>query len=77
MHLAIPAFIGGVGGPEMLIILGIAILLFGANKLPELARSSGQAMGEFKKGRQEIETEIREAAAGKESTSEETVQETA
>lgn len=62
MHSLVPAFIGGVGGPEMLVILGIAILLFGANKLPELARSSGQAMGEFKKGRAEIETELREAA---------------
>ncbi|WP_370628421.1 twin-arginine translocase TatA/TatE family subunit [Halorientalis salina] len=49
---------------EMIVILAIAVLLFGANKLPDLARSSGQAMGEFKKGRQEIEEEIREAAAG-------------
>jgi sec-independent protein translocase protein TatA len=50
------------GGMELMIILGIAILLFGANKIPELARSSGQAMGEFKKGREEIEDEIRDAA---------------
>ncbi|MFC7069693.1 twin-arginine translocase TatA/TatE family subunit [Halobaculum lipolyticum] len=51
------------GGPEMLVILLIVVLLFGANKLPQLARSSGQAMGEFKKGREEIEHELREAAA--------------
>ena len=76
MQSIVPAFIGGVGGPEMLIILGIAILLFGANKLPELARSSGQAMGEFKKGRQEIESELREAARA-DSTSEEQTKETA
>jgi sec-independent protein translocase protein TatA len=58
----IQLFVGVPGGPELLIILGIAVLLFGANKLPALARSSGQALGEFKKGRQEIEAELREAA---------------
>lgn len=72
MQSIIPAFIGGVGGPEMLIILAIAILLFGANKLPELARSSGQAMGEFKKGRNEIENEIREAARAEPAADEQT-----
>lgn len=50
------------GGMEMLIILLIAVLLFGADKLPELARASGEAMGEFKRGREEIERDIREAA---------------
>ncbi|MFB6082651.1 MAG: twin-arginine translocase TatA/TatE family subunit [Halorientalis sp.] len=58
----IQLFVGVPGGPELLIILGIAVLLFGANKLPALARSSGQALGEFKKGRQELEDELREAA---------------
>lgn len=52
-------FIGGVGGPELLIVLVIAVFLFGADKLPKLARSSGQAMGEFQKGRDEIEKDIR------------------
>lgn len=59
----IPAFIAVPGGLEMAVILLIAILLFGANKLPGLARSVGQATGEFKKGRQEIERELKEAAA--------------
>jgi len=54
-------FIGMPGGLELLAILAIAILLFGANKLPGLARSSGQAIGEFKKGRDQIEREIRGA----------------
>jgi sec-independent protein translocase protein TatA len=54
---ATPAF-ALPGGPELFIILAIAVLLFGANKLPELARSSGQAMGEFKRGRQELEAEL-------------------
>ena len=52
-------FVGAPGGMELMIILFIAILLFGANKIPELARSSGQAMGEFKRGREEIENEIK------------------
>lgn len=50
------------GGPEMIVILLIVVLLFGANKLPKLARSSGQALGEFKRGREEIEEELREVA---------------
>jgi sec-independent protein translocase protein TatA len=39
-----------LGAPELLIILVIAFLLFGANKLPKLARSLGQASKEFKAG---------------------------
>lgn len=38
----------GLGAPEMLIILGIIVLLFGASKLPELARGSGRALRIFK-----------------------------
>ena len=53
-----PLFIGGLGPPELLLIAGILILLFGASKLPELARSMGSATGEFKKGRQEVEEEL-------------------
>jgi sec-independent protein translocase protein TatA len=45
---------------EMVVILLIAVLLFGANKIPKLARSTGQAMGEFQKGRQEVEEELEE-----------------
>ncbi|NHN58144.1 twin-arginine translocase TatA/TatE family subunit [Halorussus sp. JP-T4] len=45
---------------EMMVILLIAVLLFGANKIPKLARSTGEAMGEFKKGRQEVEEELQE-----------------
>ncbi|ELZ26793.1 twin-arginine translocation protein, TatA/E family subunit [Halogeometricum pallidum JCM 14848] len=55
----VPLFPGIPGGPELLIVLLIVVLLFGANKLPQLARSSGQAMGEFKRGREEIDQELR------------------
>lgn len=54
----IPLFGPVPGGMEMMVILLIAVLLFGANKIPKLARSTGEAMGEFKKGRQDIEDEL-------------------
>lgn len=38
------------GTPELLIILAILLLLFGASKLPKLARSIGESAGELKKG---------------------------
>ena len=38
------------GGPELIIILVVLLFLFGAKKLPELARSMGQASKEFKAG---------------------------
>jgi sec-independent protein translocase protein TatA len=42
-----------IGAPEIIIVLIIVILLFGAKKVPELARSLGQAQREFKKGTKE------------------------
>jgi len=53
---------GGLGGPEVLIIAGVLILLFGAKKLPEMARSLGKAKGEFKKGIDEEEVERAKSA---------------
>jgi len=41
-------FRGGIGAPEILIILGVVVLLFGGKKLPELARGSGKALRIFK-----------------------------
>lgn len=51
------------GGPELIFILVIVLLLFGAKKLPELARGLGQSLGEFKKARDEFEREIHKTAA--------------
>lgn len=56
----VPLFGPVPGGMEMVVILLIAVLLFGANKIPKLARSTGQAMGEFQKGRQQVEKELEE-----------------
>ena len=43
-----PLLIGGLGTPELIIIFAVIILLFGASKLPELARGSGRALRIFK-----------------------------
>ena len=40
--------IGSLGAPELLIVLAVLVLLFGASKLPELARGSGRALRIFK-----------------------------
>jgi len=58
--MSLVLFPGVPGGLEMAVILLIAVLLFGANKIPKLARSTGQAMGEFRRGREEIEQELDE-----------------
>ena len=39
-----------MGGPELLIVLAVVLLLFGAKKVPDLARSLGQAKREFDEG---------------------------
>ncbi|MBL9203643.1 MAG: twin-arginine translocase TatA/TatE family subunit [Opitutaceae bacterium] len=39
----------GLGGPELLLILAVVLLLFGAKKLPELAKGLGRSVKEFKK----------------------------
>lgn len=53
------AFAGLPGGPEVLVVLFVILLLFGAKKLPELSRSLGKSLGEFKKGKEDLEREIR------------------
>jgi len=40
----------GIGTPELIVILVILVLLFGARKLPELAKSIGESMKELRKG---------------------------
>lgn len=46
------------GGPEVLVILMIIVLLFGTEKIPQLAGAIGEAQAEFEKSRQEVETEL-------------------
>ena len=47
-----------LGGQEMIVIFVIILLLFGAKKIPELARGLGKSMGEFKRAREDFEREI-------------------
>jgi sec-independent protein translocase protein TatA len=55
----------GLGLPEIILILvAVVILFFGGKKLTEIARGLGRFTGEFKKGRVEIEKEIKEAEKG-------------
>jgi len=49
--------IGPLGLPEMLIILAIVILIFGANRLPELGKGIGQGIKNFKSGMKQESTE--------------------
>ena len=49
-----------IGTQELIIILVLVLLLFGASKLPELARSMGKSIGEFKKAQTESEKEMKE-----------------
>jgi len=52
-------------GPDMMVILLIVLLLFGAKKLPELAGGMGRAVKEFSAARDEIERELTESKSGK------------
>ncbi len=48
--MAVSGFIGGFGPTEILLILLIVLVLFGASRIPDLARSMGKGVSEFKKG---------------------------
>ncbi len=65
------AFLQGIGAPELILILVIVLLLFGAKKLPEMARSLGKSSREFKKGMREgsVEDEPAEPVGDKDEQS--------
>ena len=50
-----------LGWPEIVLILLVVLLLFGANRIPEIARSLGKATKEFKRARDEFADEIKKA----------------
>ena len=50
----------GIGMPELLVILGLALILLGPKKLPQLARSLGKTMGELRKATDDLKDTISE-----------------
>lgn len=53
----------GIGGSELVFIIFIAIMLFGADKIPEVARTLGKGMQQLKNATDDIKTEIHKTAA--------------
>ena len=51
---------GSIGMPELVIILVVALIIFGPRKLPELGRSLGRSIGEFKKASNELRSTLEE-----------------
>src|ERR1700712_5747444 len=55
------AILSNLAGPDLIIVLLIVLVLFGAKKLPELARGMGQAVKEFQKAKDEFSDELHKA----------------
>src|SRR5882762_6586274 len=55
-------FAAFLGGWEIILILAVVLILFGAKKLPELAKGLGQGIREFKKASSEVTNELQRAA---------------
>jgi len=51
-----------IGGPEILVIMLIVVMLFGANKIPEIARGLGKGMRQIKDATNDIKREIKDSA---------------
>ena len=51
-------FLGFIGTPEILLILVVALLLFGADRLPSIARSLGRAFDEFRRAANDLTREV-------------------
>ena len=49
----------GIGGPELLLILGLALIVLGPKKLPELARALGKGLAEFRRATDDLKDEFR------------------
>ena len=62
-----------IGIPELIVILVIALVIFGPKKIPEIANSLGKSINEFKRGAREVETSVRkELEAGEAKATDET-----
>lgn len=61
MQTPLLLFLGDLGGGELLLIMVVILIFFGANKIPELARGLGKGIREFKDASREIRSEIENA----------------
>jgi sec-independent protein translocase protein TatA len=52
----------GIGGGELILIIFIALMLFGSDKIPEIARALGKGMAQLKNATNEIKSEIQKGA---------------
>ena len=57
------AFIGDIGGGEIMLVALVVLMLFGGEKMPELARSLGKALRELKKVTSGVEEQLKQAMA--------------
>lgn len=53
-----------IGGPEILVILLVILLLFGSKRIPEFAKMMGKGMNEFRKATEDIKREINDETKG-------------
>ncbi len=56
-------FIGNIGPWELVLVLVIALIIFGPGKLPEVARSVGKGINEFKRATNEVKQQVQEAVS--------------
>ena len=61
MHTPFVLFLGDIGGSELMLIMVVILIFFGANKIPELARGLGKGIREFKDASTEIRREFEQA----------------
>ncbi len=61
MNIQLLAFIQNLRAPELILIFLVVLLLFGAKRLPELFKSFGKSIKEFKKATSDIENDVRNA----------------
>jgi sec-independent protein translocase protein TatA len=61
LEMSLLASFMNLAGPDLIVILLIVLVLFGAKKLPELARGMGQAVKEFQKAKDEFNDELHKA----------------
>lgn len=60
-----PLLFGTIGWPEVLVLVFVALLLFGAKRIPELMKSMGKGVRSFKEGLKEIDDQVNQSDDGK------------